>query len=231
VLEVVDVSPQSVAGAMTGLGSLVVFRDGSSLDKLLTVEEFETARNAMAKAGIPPAMAGSLRPWVVTMSLSLTACERQRAASGLAPLDMRIAKRGRQRGVPVVGLETLEGQLRALAAVPEQDQLQILKVSLKYYHRSDDLMETMVGRYLARDIGAMWPFQLELARRAGYPADAFKSFEAQMLGVRNAAMRDAALPLLRDGGVFIAVGALHLPGKHGLVALFREAGYMVVPLE
>ncbi len=44
-------------------------------------------------------------------------------------------------------------------------------------------------------------------------------------------MRDRALPLLGKGGAFIAVGALHLPGDKGLVALFREAGYTVTAVE
>lgn len=229
-LEVADVSPQSVSAAIAALGRLVAF-DGPSLDKLLSQEEFEVARSALIATGVPSQAVAVLRPWVVTMSLAMTPCERRRAASGLLPLDMRLADHGKRRGIAVIGLETLEGQLRALAAVPEEDQLQLLKVSLKYYDRSDDLMETMVGRYLARDIGVMWPFQIELAKKAGYSPEAFKSFERQMVGVRNAAMRDAALPLLREGGAFIAVGVLHLPGKQGLVALFREAGYALVPVE
>lgn len=229
-LEVADVSPQSVSAAMATLGRLVAF-ERPTLDKLLSQEEFEIARSALVETGVPSQAVAVLRPWVVTISLAITSCERRRMASGLLPLDMRLAERGKRRGIAVIGLETLEAQLRALAAVPEEDQLQLLKVSLKYYDRSDDLMETMVGRYLARDIGVMWPFQLELAKKAGYSADAFKSFERQMVGVRNVAMRDAALPLLREGSTFIAVGALHLPGRQGLVALFREAGYTLVPIE
>ena len=44
-------------------------------------------------------------------------------------------------------------------------------------------------------------------------------------------MRATAEPLLEQGRVFIAIGALHLPGKQGLVALLREAGYTVTPVE
>ena len=44
-------------------------------------------------------------------------------------------------------------------------------------------------------------------------------------------MRDKALGYLARGGAFIGVGALHLPGKQGLVALFRESGYTVTAVE
>jgi uncharacterized protein YbaP (TraB family) len=44
-------------------------------------------------------------------------------------------------------------------------------------------------------------------------------------------MRDRALSFLRRGGAFIAVGAVHLPGKEGLLALFEKEGYHVDALE
>jgi len=41
-------------------------------------------------------------------------------------------------------------------------------------------------------------------------------------------MAARAAPLLAAGGTFIAVGALHLSGKTGLIERFRAAGYRVV---
>ena len=51
------------------------------------------------------------------------------------------------------------------------------------------------------------------------------------MATRNLGMRESAVAHLSEGGAFIAVGALHLPGRHGLVALLREAGYTVTPVE
>ena len=163
-LEIDDMSPQSLAKAIGGMREQVVFADGRSLETMLSAGEFEIVQSVLGANGTPRHIATALRPWLVTLSLSLPACERRRAASGLQALDMRLGEAGKKRGIPVVGLETLEGQMRALAAVPEDDQLQMLKMSLKFYDRSEDLMETMVRRYLSRDIGVIWPFQLELAR-------------------------------------------------------------------
>jgi uncharacterized protein YbaP (TraB family) len=230
-LEIDDLSPQTLAKAIAGMRELVVFADGRSLESMLSGEEFGIVQSVLGANGTPRHLATVLRPWLVTLSLSLPACERRRAAAGLQALDMRLGEGGKKRGIPVVGLETLEGQMRALAAVPEGDQLQMLKMSLKFYDRAEDLMETMVRRYLSRGIGVIWPFQMELARGAGFPPEAFKTFEEQMVSVRNRRMRDAAVPLLREGGTFIAVGALHLPGKLGLVELFRDAGFTVTAAE
>jgi uncharacterized protein YbaP (TraB family) len=39
------------------------------------------------------------------------------------------------------------------------------------------------------------------------------------------------VPHLDKGGAYIAVGALHLPGKSGLIELLRAAGYTVTAVE
>jgi uncharacterized protein YbaP (TraB family) len=40
-------------------------------------------------------------------------------------------------------------------------------------------------------------------------------------------MAERAAPILAGGNVFMAVGALHLPGKDGLVELLRRQGFTV----
>ena len=43
-------------------------------------------------------------------------------------------------------------------------------------------------------------------------------------------MVERSLEPLKAGGVFIAVGALHLPGETGFVNLLRKAGYQVTAI-
>jgi uncharacterized protein YbaP (TraB family) len=53
----------------------------------------------------------------------------------------------------------------------------------------------------------------------------------RLITSRNHRMRDRALAFLRRGGAFIAVGAVHLPGKEGLLSLLEMEGYHVDVLE
>lgn len=231
ILEIADLSPTATGKAIAKMQALLVFSDGRSLKSLLTPGEYKLIGKAIEQVGMPADAAAVLKPWVITMALALTACERRRSDAGLLPLDMRLAQTARAAGVPVLGLETLEDQLKAMAAVPDEDQLTILKAGLKLIDRADDLIETMVRRYLARDLARIWPLQHELWRSAGFDPAALGSFQKELVSVRNAKMRDAALPHLQKGGTFIAVGALHLPGRDGLVEMLREAGYTVTPVE
>jgi hypothetical protein len=107
----------------------------------------------------------------------------------------------------------------------------MLKSGIRFHHRIDDMMETMIQLYLRRQLGSIWPLQLALAEKVGVSANVFDSAEQGLLVTRNLAMRDKALAYLEEGNVFIAVGGLHLPGKRGLVTLLREAGYTLTAVE
>lgn len=230
-LEIADFSTEQLAAGIAKVATLLQYPDGRSLEALLAADELQIARSALEKAGMPGAALARLRPWVVTMAMALTDCERERAATGLKPLDERLGMRARARRIEVISLESVEAQLRSMAAIPEVDQLALLKAGLKLNPLAQDMMETLVGRYLASDLGMIWAMQLELWRQNGVGEATADAFMRELVSLRNKRMRDAALPHLAKGGAFVAVGALHLPGKDGLVALFQEAGYTATPVE
>lgn len=231
VLEIDDLSSENVMKAMANAQHLMVFRDGRQLDQLLSADEFRKVASILQQAGLPAQLSGVFRPWVATMMMALSDCERQRTAQGEPALDQRLAREAEARGIGIDGLETMELQFHAMADVPEADQVEILRAGLRTYDRIDDMIETTVQLYLRRELGAIWPLQLALAEKVGVAPKAFDSIERSLLTTRNLGMRDKALGALDQGGVLIAVGALHLPGKQGLVALFREAGYTVTAVE
>jgi uncharacterized protein YbaP (TraB family) len=230
-LEVSDLSEQATASVIAQSAPLVMFTDGRRLDSLLSNTEYDAVKSVIGRAGMPADLASSFKPWIVTMILSVSDCERAKVQGGARVLDMQLAEMGKARGLDVVGLETIPAQLAALAAVPEQQQLDMLRASLKFADRTNDMMETLVQLYLKRRISAAMPFQIALAEQAGVSAEAFAGFQEKLLVERNEKMRIAAEPLLEAGGTFIAVGALHLPGDRGLVELLRQAGYTVTAIE
>jgi uncharacterized protein len=230
-LEVSDISEKATAAVIAQSAPLVMFTDGRRLDGLLSAPEYETVKKVVSRSGMPSDLAALFKPWIVTMIMSVSDCERASVQKGERVLDMKLAEVGKSRGMQVVGLETIPEQLEALASVPEKQQLDMLRASLKFADRTNDLMETLVQLYLSRKISAALPFQIAIAKQVGIGDDAFAGFQEKLLIDRNAKMRTSAEPLLQEGGVFIAVGALHLPGKQGLVSLLREAGYTVTPVE
>jgi uncharacterized protein YbaP (TraB family) len=228
-IENTDFSAAATSSAYASAMKSAVFHDGRSLDQLLSKDEFDNL--VRATGGIPPQLLKLYRPWMVSLMLSASTCERDRLRRGHDVLDMVIAKRARAGGTTVSGLESTVDQLGALAAVPDSEQIDILRANIALVGKSEDLRETMVQLYLARRIGALWHLQIALSEQAGVQASAYASFERIIIIERNRKMRDGALPHLEKGGAFIAVGALHLPGPTGLVRLFRDAGYTATPIE
>lgn len=230
-LEIADLSPKAFEAAFSRAPDLIVFKDGRNLADVLTEGELEAARALAGQNGMPAELAPLLKPWVLMSLLSVPGCERRRVEAGAAVLDQELGVRHRKRGLPVRGLEKIDEQLQAMARIPEPDQVIVLKAGLKTMSRAEDLFETILQRYLAREIAKVWPMQLEMARAAGFDPVHFQSFRTEIISKRNLKMRDQALPLIRGGKAFIAVGALHLVGDDGLVALFRRAGLDVSAAE
>lgn len=98
---------------------------------------------------------------------------------------------------------------------------------MKLGDRIEDVNETMVALYLRGDTGMFWPFFRAVLPGGTDDDEGYAAFEEAMVKARNRTMMERAVPILAEGGAFIAVGALHLPGPQGLVALLRRAGYRV----
>lgn len=229
-LEVADLSPEAMATALLQAVKVALYTDGSNLQKQLSPEEFDKVEDKMKSAGMPVQAARLFRPWVVTMLLATSDCERQRAKTGKLVLDMQLAERARKKNIPVVGLETIDQQLAALSASSNAEQVAMLKVGLAFADRSNDIVETLVQLYLNRELAKAWPFQIALAEKAGQPAEAYEAFYRHLIVDRNQRMHDGVVPLLDKGGAFVAVGSLHLPGSSGLISLLRKSGYDVTPV-
>lgn len=230
-LEIADMSPGAMMRGIQRVPQLMVYTDGSRLDQKLSAAEFEQVKAVLTKSGMPAQMAAVIRPWMVGIALAVPACEQQRIASGATALDAFIGQVARRNKVPVVGLETIESQLQSLAGVPEADQLAMLRVSLAHLGKREDLFETLIQSYVKRDLGLVLELSKGLARIAGLKASGFAGFSRELIAKRNHEMFERSAALVEKGNSFIAVGAAHLIGDTGLVALFRKAGFTVTAVD
>ena len=230
-LELEDPRPEAAAASLQSELPMMLFSDGRSLDQLLSAEEFARTAKALGTQGFPEALAGMVKPWTAALFLAISPCEAERGKSGKKPLDVHLFDAAEARGVKVVGLETGTEQLRSIAQIPEAEQIAWLKASVKLYDRSEDMMETMLRLYLNRQIGGVFALSTALADTPEYDAGTNAAIERELVTRRNHRMAERAEPLLKQGGAFIGVGALHLVGVEGLVALLRGMGYSVTAVE
>jgi len=168
-----------------------------------------------------------LKPWFLAILTAVPACEAEREARNLPEVDQFLAETAKDSGVKVVGLETAEEQLDVIAALRPETAATLLMLSARNPGLDDDLYATMLRLYRESRPAEIVAVSDALGTLSASERAAEDEFVRALLQDRNATMAERAAPLLAAGGAFIAVGALHLPGKTGLIERFRAAGYTV----
>jgi uncharacterized protein YbaP (TraB family) len=229
-LETVEVSSASMRSVMAEAGKLLVATD-RSLQKLLAEDELGIVERAIMKAGYPQELALGLKPWAAIMFLADSECQQQKQKAGFESLDMLVANEARRHDIKIVGLENLLEQYEAMAALEDDAQTAWLKASVHLHDRIDDMVYTMAELYRFRRIGILWNLTRELAPQAGLNDATLQSIQHGLVSRRNGRMFERAVPMFEAGGVFVAVGILHLIGGDGLVARLRQSGFTVTAIE
>lgn len=191
----------------------------SSLTSLVGETLSTQAKKAMQSRDIPPEVTERLQPWATVLVLSMP-----KPQTGLV-LDKLLYQRALQDGKKFQPLERAEDQIAIFTALTIDEQKELLRNVLKEYQSYPALFEQMTRAYLSRDltqlvkIGEANPMTSDSALQ--------EKVMSSMLEQRNHRMVKRLQPMLQEGKVFVAVGALHLPGKEGLISLLRQRGYKV----
>lgn len=222
---------KKAAAALLLRPDLTMFTDGTSITDHLSADDTARLEAGLKQRGIPLATVLRMKPWIISSFVALPGCEVARKAKGASFLDKHIAEEAVKAGKLVVGLETFAEQLEAVSSLPVDFHLQALIETLALGDRMNDVVETMVRLYTTGEIGMTMPMLQRVAPGKGGEGDSsYVAFERRIVLDRNKTMAERAMPLLEKGGAFIAVGALHLPGKEGLVELLRERGFTLSPV-
>lgn len=136
-------------------------------------------------------------------------------------LDMFIYQAGKKFGKPVVALEDLQessalvGRASMNAVKPKPDEW------LQKKMQEQDPMSLLQDAYRNRNIN-----MLDSIDKAMYT----KHYLKNMLFIRNQNMANKLDSVIKTAKVFAGIGAAHLPGEKGVIAMLREKGYAVKPL-
>ena len=193
------------------------------------------AERALAERGVSMAVADRLKPWFLLAMLAIPECEREAIAGGAMVLDQAIAARAARSGIPVAGLETAEDSIAAFERLPAEAATRLLIDAVAAARTEEDLRRTLEVLWAEGRIAAITEFTIWHSERQAAIGDsraAAEDLDTALLAARNRAWIDRIAREARRGGAFVAVGALHLVGEEGLVALLRARGFEVarVPL-
>lgn len=226
--EILD--PQQAQMALLSKPELTMFTDGTRISDFLTDGDRATLEAGLNDRGLRLALMDRMKPWLVAATIALPECEMARKTAGMPILDVALAQTAEADGKTLVGLETIVEQLEAMASLPMEFHVQGLVDTVAMGDGIDDAIETMIALYTEGQTGLVWPVLRTFTPSGDDGEGGYAAFEETMINARNRTMAERSIALIEEGGAFIAVGALHLPGEEGLARLFEQAGYTVTPV-
>lgn len=143
-------------------------------------------------------------------------------------LDLTLFSRAKSKNIPCFGLETIEEQINAFSSLPYDYQanylVEIIKNKYKGIIESDQ--DKLLSYYLNGELEKLLTYTM-----VNFNDPKIKAiFEQNFITLRNQVMTTRMLPFLDQGSTFIAVGAAHLGGQNGIIALLQKLGYTVTAL-
>ncbi|RTZ72222.1 MAG: hypothetical protein DSZ02_09915 [Gammaproteobacteria bacterium] len=216
---VLEILPDAMA--MVEVSVAMLLPPEQSLSKLIGKELFERAAKVAAEKGLPRIAVERMRPWALAITLGTP------ELTGEA-MDQAIYRRALSAGKQLLALETPAEQMALFDSLPDDLQVRLLKEVLEQRKHLAEQLEALTQAYLDRDLEKLQELSLDY-EVAGDELLA-EWFRKKLILDRNRTMYRRLLPILDRGATLVAVGALHLAGKEGLVTLLRRAGYRVEPL-
>lgn len=201
----------------------MVFTDGRTLQQVIGADLFSDVIDCFAQdVNVPGTMLSVLKPWAAMLILL-----RPANTSGTF-LDKELGQLARNDGIPVIGLETVDEQLSAFDSITLEDQTSLLRSTISNLDGKDAVYKQLLDAYIDGDLA-----EIVRISEATQPKDVRLAglYNENLITKRNERMARRMLPYLQQGNSFVAIGALHLPGEQGLLALLEKRGYRLTRLE
>lgn len=216
-------NPADLMSQVSVILPLAMDQEGRTLKSALDADTHAKLVKALTNSGMPAAAFERFEPWFVAMALAMAPLQKM----GMDPklgVDATLHAAAKSAGKKVIGLETVEQQLAIFDTLPRDQQIAYLKETLTALDKNDDmvkLMETMLAAWAEGDVNALAKLdKSELSSNA--------ALNTKLLDDRNrnwAEWLDNRMD--QPGTVFVAVGALHMPGKVGVVQLMKDRKFKV----
>ena len=197
-----------------------MFLDRQTLAEKIGAEDFERAVEHLAPIGLSREVVNKLKPWGVLLNLR----NPRRAEQG-APLDTQLLELARARRLPLHQIEGVEEQIFTFDEFPMESQVALLKHTLAHRDELLELAERTLEAYLERDLAAIWRLREQFIARHPDIAAHQAVMTKRVVHDRSVVMAFRMQRELRRGGAFVALGALHLYGEKGVLALLEDDGY------
>ena len=218
----IDLRPEDEA-KMLPLIKKYGFNLSVPLEQRLSKKGLVLYKRACRKKSLPCKQFASYQAWFLSAQLSLMSMQELGYKDELG-IDKHFLAKAHQSNKPVISLETAESQFKILSAFDQRQQegmlLQSLQATKKDFVSLFDAWET------GDESALLSMFQSDFQQ----PGD--EAMYLALFDSRNIKMTEQISKNLNAGkSLFVVVGAGHIIGENGIVALLRKEGFKLVQIQ
>ena len=192
---------------------------GKSLLARLSADEKQGLSEAVGVMGMTLESVDNMRPWLVSTLVGVSAL----ISKGFEP-NAGVEKQLQPmvKGKTIRALETADAQMKMLASIPEEAQMNMLRQTLQDLDESVADLKDMAHDWAVGDLE-----ELEDDLIAEMKTDMPVVYELLFKARNENWVQQIETEMKGSGTDFIAVGAGHLVGDDGVPALLKARGYTV----
>lgn len=218
----IDMKEMTSLRTQLSLLTKAFMKNGKTLKDLLPPEDYTFVHEKMEDKGFSASMFERIKPMFLSMLLS----NDEGGAVGkpdskMTSVEMELWKVAKKQKTKSDGLESTAYQLSIFDTIPYESQAKMLVEALRTSNADTNAeLDKMIEMYKNQDIEAM-------QQMISAESDGVGEFEDVLLGNRNRNWIPLMGNMMTEQATFFAVGAGHLGGKGGVIALLRAEGYVV----
>ena len=201
------------------LMDLLKLKDGKTINQYMEPNDFEVFdQKYKSITGMSLMAFKQFKPF---LGLSFLILKANSCNSTVQP-ETELMQLAKEHHLEILGLETPDQQMAILNKEPIDSQLSTMLKMVNNFDSCKQVMHEMTQLYLKKDVEALYQYMKETGVN--------ENFESTMLISRNKKWIPKMKKAMKESPSFFAVGAGHLGGETGVIALLRKKGYQVEPI-
>lgn len=202
----------------------ITMEGGKTLKDLVSDEDYKLVKAHFDGLGLPLMFLEKMKPLFLSTFASGDVAPGDLQSGELKSYEMEFMEMAQKTKKEMDGLETIEFQLSMFDSIPYEAQAEMLVDAIKGADEGDDQFKQMVDLYKQQALPALYSMIEGDTEGVG-------EFEDLLLVGRNKNWIPLMEGMMKVKPTFFAVGAGHLGGKNGVVALLRKQGYTVTAVD
>lgn len=213
-----EVDDRSLIASSKSIAASGYYAKGDGLERHVDPRTYAYLKRVFGIMRLPESIYSRMKPWLLVLFLQSVS---QRDYSDDLGVESFLFKRAKANSKPITGLESMREHAQVFSGLSDRQGEALLLLTFIPPAAEKDDGDRLMKAWRRGDAD-------EIHRMTSAGFRDFPSFESRLLDARNRNWIPKLEGYLRSGQTyFVIVGAAHMGGPQGLLALLRARGYKI----